>query len=657
MRSRHEILFRLKQETMNLRLFLLGAGHTRIQPAGGPLAGLPDPAAAFKRLRGTPYAAHVVALAEDVLKHRFQLLALEVEIPAKIDWQLDPTHPDRRGLAWRRHAHSRLIPYMDAERFGDYKAIWELNRLQHLPLLAQAGRFSGRRIFLDEIARELTSWRAGNRLMSGINWASALEAAFRVLSFIWTWHFVSADLDPESRRQLLRLIEGHCRFLEYNLSEYHSPNTHLIGEALALEAAGTLFPHFKHAARWKQLGRDTLDRELTRQILPDGGHFERSTYYHVYTLDMFLLHAVISQRRDPEFLERLRAMARYLAAVAGPARRIPLIGDDDGGRLFHPFGERDRFCRATLALGGAMLDEPAWIGAPEDASEIAAWWLGVAALKQAARAEPVRSELFRDTGIAVMAHGSTQIVMDAGPFAAGSGGHSHADTLSVIIRRGDEEILIDPGTYTYILDPPARDRFRGTAAHNTVRIDSLDQAVPAGPFRWTAHPAVEIVDWSRGADRDVLSAVCRYRGFCHARAVMFLKPGVVIFCDRVEGPAGEHLIEQFWHPGVSLKPEDATCLRLGSSAWMMLSPGAVVDAEEGGEFGWRSAGLGAKTIATCVRVSQRSTLPCIRWTVLDLEAAGDLTVGPGAMSYRRESMNASFRADVSGSGCIKLVLL
>ncbi len=492
---------------MNLRLFLLGTGHTSIQPGGGPLAGLPDPAAAFKRLRGTPFSSQVVALAEDVLKRRFQLLTLEVEIASKIDWQLDPTRPERRGLGWRRHAHSRLVPYMDAERFGDYKVIWELNRLQHLPLLAQAWHFTGRRAFLDEIAREITNWRAGNRLMSGINWASALEAAFRVLSFIWTWHFASADLDVASRRQLLRLMEEHCRFLEYNLSEYHSPNTHLVGEALALEAAGTLFPHFKRAERWKHLGRETLDRELTRQILPDGGHFERSTYYHVYTLDMFLLHAVISRRRDPEFLERLRAMARYLAAVAGPSRQIPLIGDDDGGRLFHPFGERDRFCRATLALCGSMLDEPAWMGDPEDASEIAAWWLGTRVRKKVTRAEPRRSELFRDTGIAVMAHGSTQIVIDAGPFAPGSGGHSHADTLSVTIRRGDEEILIDPGTYTYTLDRQARDRFRGTGAHNTVRVDILDQADPAGPIRWTDHTAVEIVDCSRCADCDDLSAV------------------------------------------------------------------------------------------------------------------------------------------------------
>src|SRR2546422_8334175 len=43
-----------------------------------------------------------------------------------------------------------------------------------------------------------------------------------------------------------------------------------------------------------------------------------------------------------------------------------LLGDDDGGRLFHPYGRRDRFGRATLSTCGAVFDEPGWIAAAED---------------------------------------------------------------------------------------------------------------------------------------------------------------------------------------------------------------------------------------------------------------------------------------------------
>ena len=94
-----------------------------------------------------------------------------------------------------------------------------------------------------------------------------------------------------------------------------------------------------------------------------------------------------------------------------------------------------------------------------------------------------------------MAAQNIQLIADTGPFGPGTAGHSHADTLSLVLRRcapndGQmiEQILIDPGTYTYVADPLWRDRFRGTAAHNTLRIDGLDQAIPRGPFAWQSRP-------------------------------------------------------------------------------------------------------------------------------------------------------------------------
>jgi len=500
------------------------------------------------------------------------------------------------------------------------------------------------------MARQLTSWKSQNPLGAGINWASALEAAFRLLSFIWTWHFAASDLDAGTRRLLANCMEDHARFLEYNLSFYHSPNTHLLGESLALEAAGTLFPHFRHTARWKKLGRETLDQELHTQVLADGGYFERSSYYHVYALEMFLLHGILAGRRDDQFRERMHAMARYLAAVAGPSRRLPLIGDDDGGRLFHPYGQRDRFCGATLTLCGLILDQTEWIGSETEAAEIAAWWIGEAALGRTGTQAPAASAWFPNTGIAVMTSGETNIIVDAGTFAPGSGGHSHADTLSIVVSCGAEEILIDPATYTYILDPAARDFFRGTAAHNTVRIDQLDQAVPAGPFRWLDHPAVEIVQQSSNAERDVLAAVCRYRGFSHARAILFVKPALLLICDRIEG-AGEHLVEHFWHPGLATTRETASRIRIGAGAWIMFSPAATIDVGEGGEFGWRSPGLGTKFPAPYIRVFERAQFPLTRWTAIDLAAPGELS----ADHYRRDSLLVPLTVNVLGNGCIKMV--
>jgi hypothetical protein len=135
--------------------------------------------------------------------------------------------------------------------------------------------------------------------------------------------------------------------------------------------------------------------------------------------------------------------------------------------------------------------------------------------------------------------------VDAGPFGGGSAGHSHADTLSLIVNAGNEEILIDPGTYTYVGDPVWRNRFRGTGFHNTIQVDGQDQALPVNPFRWSNPPDVEVLDW----DGSLLDARCRYRGITHRRAVVLDSRGVLLVIDCVEGPEGEHDIRQSWHAG------------------------------------------------------------------------------------------------------------
>src|SRR5664279_1551020 len=160
---------------------------------------------------------------------------------------------------------------------------------------------------------------------------------------------------------------------------------------------------------------------------------------------------------------------------------------------------------------------------------------------------PRASRYFSEGGVAVMAAGDVQLVIKAGAFGEGSAGHSHSDVLSLTARAGGREILIDPGTFTYVADPAERDRFRGSAAHNTVRIDGRDQAVPGGPFRWNHKPSVNVGQWSTSSARDYLDATCAYSGFTHRRQIVFVKPALVLVLDTVDGPPGDHTLEQFWH--------------------------------------------------------------------------------------------------------------
>jgi hypothetical protein len=355
-------------------------------------------------------------------------------------------------------------------------------------------------------------------------------------------------------------------------------------------------------------------------VRDDGSHFEQSSYYHVYALDAFLFHAVLAGA-DAAFRERLAKMARWLAAVIGPGRELPFLGDDDGGRFFHPYGPRSRFARATLAtaalVAGAQVPfEPA------DLFEQAFWWIGPQALEARPRSAEQRSELFPDSGLAILSHGPLHAVFDAGPFGAGSAGHSHSDTLSLVLSYEGAPVLIDPGTYTYVGDAAWRERFRGSAAHNTVRLEGLDQAEPAGPFRWRNPPAVELRAFTSASDHHFVEAVCRYRGFAHRRRLVLLKePLLLAVLDDIDAASESRavLIEQFWHTGLPVLPLDAGRVSLSHRAAMALSGGDSVEFTEGGDYGWRSPAFGIKTPAPCLRVIARRKAPVALAAVFFLE--------------------------------------
>jgi hypothetical protein len=580
LRSPQEIAFRLQQEVNNVRLWL----HPPRIPveASSPLAGLPDPGPVIDALRPTPFAAEVVQLADLVIAGSYPLLGTVFHLGGEVDWRRDFVSGRTSPLKY-----FRSVPYLDASQVGDHKVIWELSRHQFLVVLAQAYRFTGRREYLSVIERHLHSWFHQNPYMEGINWCSALEIAFRSLSWMWVFHLAGGDLDADLRTRLLTGLYQHGSYLEYNLSFYFSPNTHLLGEAVALHALGVLFPEWPRSRRWMKSGGRVTQQQLDRQIEADGSHFEQSSYYHVYALDFFLLHWSLAGQMPPPKAVR---MAEFLHVLLGSDRAIPLIGDDDGGRLFHPYGDCTRFGRATLATSAIQLGRTDWPFASEDVWPQAAWWLGVPALHVAPQPGSIPpSARFSDTGLVTLATDDIQVLFDAGGFGRGSAGHSHSDALSVIVRRGADEILVDSGTFTYVADPVERDRFRGVAAHNTVRVDGRDQATPATPFRWDEKPDVRLIR----SDAVSAEAVCKTATYEHRRSVA-LEPGRLVIRDSITGGAS---IEQFWHPGEPAEQIGAATFRIGKSVELVLPVNGRAEVIPG----WRSKVYGQKFESPVIR--------------------------------------------------------
>src|ERR1700676_299708 len=455
-------------------------------------------------------ADHIVFQAEKICRHRFDLLGYEnLDYGGEIDWHCDVVHGKRAPRKPWFH-----VKYLDFEEVGDSKITWELNRHQHFVTLAKAYWLTRDDKFVREIFAEWTHWHKQNLYPIGINWASSLEVGFRSLSWIWTFFLLQECplFTAELRQQWQSALNLSGRHIETYLSTYFSPNTHLLGEALALFFLGTLFPSLRSAPRWQRRGWETIEREAARQVRPDGFYFEQSTYYHVYAVDMFLHDRILVGLNgipiSPAFDKILLGMLNALFLL-GRAGLQPKIGDDDGGRLFDPQRNRAEHLLDPLATGAVLYQRGDFKFAAGGPREETLWLLGVKGLAEfdlLPTAEPSAvSTALPDSGIYLMADETSgeQLLIDAGPLGSGSGGHAHAGALSICLVSKGEAQLIDPGTFQYVGDSGERDRLRGTSAHNTMQIDLRDQADPAGPFAWKSSPRVQVEHWVTGHQFDL----------------------------------------------------------------------------------------------------------------------------------------------------------
>ena len=544
---------------------------------------------------------------------------------ASVDWHFDPVHGRRPPREFWSD-----VPFLSPES-GDHKIIWELNRHQHWLALGRAFWLTGDARYKRAALAQLASWLETNPPLVGMNWSSMLELAFRSISWVWALNFF-ADPQPADAPWTVDLLLALDRQLEHiaqHLSYYFSPNTHLLGEALALYVGGVALPQLAASGRRSTLGRRILIAEITRQIGPDGGHCERSAHYHRYALDFYLLALVVARlSNDPAAasfemaVSRLAGAARLLADDAG---RLPHFGDDDGGAAFPIAGRALDDVTDSLEVASVLVGRHELrIGAP---TEEAMWMLGdprfapgLDALHGQPQADAPESAHLADTGYCVSrTGGGTHLVLDAGPHGFQNAGHAHADALSLTLTVGSHPLLIDPGTHCYTVDPRLRDRMRSTALHNTLTIDGRSASVPAGPFSWSHAANGHVHRWRHNRRFDYIDA--SHDGYApleHRRRVFVLHGDLVIVADLVRGD-GIRRADAHWHLDprwtVNLQAHGATATLENEEVQMMFPMGTVeqfvADSETG--LGWHAPVYGRLEPATTLRVTQIGPAPL--WTL------------------------------------------
>ena len=484
--------------------------------------------------------APVIAAARALLDGRWSLFGHAVRLENPPRWNRNPL----TGAEWPG-GPSAALDYRRADVAGGAKPTWELGRLTMLPTLALAARITGEREFSERALAWLADFTERNPLGHGIHHTSGIEMALRVITTTWTLALLGERAEPARVAPALGLVAQQAFHCRDHLSLGSSANNHLVAEYAAMTVLGAAFPTVRDGASLLDAGLAGLERECLRQIHEDGVPAEQAFGYLPFLWELFLIPFAAAEAAGRSISSatrmRLRSSLEFARAIRLPGGRWPQIGDEDDGRVLLAHDDASRLDRVGNALaawlhGGVPSPGKIWLYTGSGADPLSPGESVFARVLLGRAPDPSRAAAggghgFPSGGYSVWRDCGTIITLDHGPLGLGPlAAHGHADALSITVFRGDDPIVVDPGTFAYHEDPAARDRCRSTPVHSTVSFGGRSQSEMLGPFLWGRRARVT----SRGDEHECAWA----SGELHARRVEVAGGNLVVH-DRVRGRDAE----------------------------------------------------------------------------------------------------------------------
>jgi uncharacterized heparinase superfamily protein len=432
----------------------------------------------------------------------------------------------------RYHSYARdsftflNIPYRFTEPFdwnySGHGKLWCYN-LTYFDFLNQGGmsQKEGLRLIHDFIGR-IDSIRDGLEpyptSLRIINW----------VKFLAGHQIRDEQIEQALYRQALHLI---------NNLEYHLSGNHLLENGFALLFSAVLFPEGPFTRKAAQI----ICAELGEQILPDGGHFELSPMYHQTILDRLLdgINILQSSCVMPDLLPFLRdtasIMLGWLRQVTISNGEIPLVNDSAFGI------------------------------APTTAQLVAyAERLGV----------PTRVRPLGVSGYRKVAKPGYEMLVDVGKIGPDYiPGHAHSDTFNFVLYVHGRPLIVDTGTSTY---ETCERRLveRGTASHNTVQVDGLDQSEVWGSFRVARRAYVRELQEGNDIIRAWHDGYCRI-GARHTREFEFAEDAIKIHDSITSSKKHDTRARIHFHPDVEVTLE-GNCVVAGTVRILFTNGNSVI---------------------------------------------------------------------------------
>lgn len=387
----------------------------------------------------------------------------------------------------------------------------------------------------------ITSWLDRNHGWREESWTPDI-LGMRIATWIGLHDFYCSSADDAFRARVFESLARQARHLG-RATPGTLAGVRLIAAVKGLVFAGVALPG---AERGLVAGLRLLERELPRQVLPDGGQAERSPETHLHVLRHLIDMRAALRAAKAEMPEALQHAIDRMT----PALRFFRHGDG-----------------ALALFNGGQEGEGALVDAVLAQSD--------------ARGRPLKS--MPHSGFERMLAGRTLVLMDVGrPPPPGLDARAHAGTLAFEMSVGRERLIVNCGSHPCPTGP-WRSGLAATAAHSTVTVEETNSAEVlegGGIGRRPGRVSCERVE-SDGATLVEAGHDGYQRGFrlAHRRRLYLADNGEDLRGEDVlEGPAGHAFTVRFHlHPSVQvslIQNGTAALLRLpGGTGWRLRATG------------------------------------------------------------------------------------
>ena len=529
-----------------------------------------------------------------------------------------------------------------AHRFGkdvdwhsrDVSHLWryQLHYFGYALDLGAAYRATGDAEYYVKFKNLVESWDARNPVGSLDGW-HAYTISIRTVNWVYARELFHSELkqDPEFDRKLIELLYVQFNFLSLHL-EFQGLGNHLLANIRALLFGGCMFVGAS-PRRWLARAEHLLAREIDEQVPADGGHFERSSMYHLQVLkDLLECHMVLRRCGNGSLAEGVKTtverMLRFIRGMIAPDGSMPLLNDSSYDLMPSPL-------EALLAAGEVFS-----AGASRQSRAVLNFLVGQQSnAAPSLPTEPFASTSFCDTGYFVM-RGAREdmMVIDCGKVCPDYlPPHAHADTLTFDLWAGGVHFITDSGTYEYTAGE-WRDYFRSTRAHNTVCVDGMDQSEVWASFRVARRANPGEVSWISTEDGDYFCG--SHDGYLrlqdpvqHTRRILRVGSSVWLVLDTLSG-AGHHHMESniHFHPEVDLEPIGPGAVevaRQGRTLTLITLPSMACKINSGSlnpKQGWYSPEFGVRQPRSTISLTFEHQIPHTFGYILTTGKANDVEV-------------------------------